>query len=169
MSKNELLQEQIQTIQKMLKKPENRLCADCKRPSPSWASINLGVFVCINCSGCHREIGVHVTKIKSINLDLWDKKILKYFKKINNKIANKYWEYHLKNFDFKKIQKDNYLCQDFIRDKYERKKWVNKKKKDPMSLIIAGKFKGDSSDEDEENDDDDENNDSDNNKKKEKK
>ena len=41
MSKNELLQEQIQTIQKMLKKPENRLCADCKRPSPSWASINL--------------------------------------------------------------------------------------------------------------------------------
>ena len=150
MSKNELLQEQIQTIQKMLKKPENRLCADCKRPSPSWASINLGVFVCINCSGCHREIGVHVTKIKSINLDLWDKKILKYFKKINNKIANKYWEYHLKNFDFKKIQKDNYLCQDFIRDKYERKKWVNKKKKDPMSLIIAGKFKGDSSDEDEE-------------------
>ena len=133
----------------MLKKPENRLCADCKRPSPSWASINLGVFVCINCSGCHREIGVHVTKIKSINLDLWDKKILKYFKKINNKIANKYWEYHLKNFDFKKIQKDNYLCQDFIRDKYERKKWINKKKKDPMSLIIAGKFKNDSSDEEE--------------------
>ena len=168
MSKNELLQEQIQTIQKMLKKPENRLCADCKRPSPSWASINLGVFVCINCSGCHREIGVHVTKIKSINLDLWDKKILKYFKKINNKIANKYWEYHLKNFDFKKIQKDNYLCQDFIRDKYERKKWINKKKKDPMSLIIAGKFKGDSSDEDEENeenDDDDDNNDSDDNNK----
>ena len=149
MSKNELLQQQIQTIQKMLKKPENRLCADCKRPSPSWASINLGVFVCINCSGCHREIGVHVTKIKSINLDLWDKKILKYFKKINNKIANKYWEYHLKNFDFKKIQKDNYLCQDFIRDKYERKKWINKKKKDPMSLIIAGKFKNDSSDEEE--------------------
>ena len=149
MSKNELLQEQIQTIQKMLKKPENRLCADCKRPSPSWASINLGVFVCINCSGCHREIGVHVTKIKSINLDLWDKKILKYFKKINNKIANKYWEYHLKNFDFKKIQKDNYLCQDFIRDKYERKKWIKKKKKDPMSLIIAGKFKNDSSDEEE--------------------
>ena len=163
MSKNELLQNQIETIQKMLKKPENRLCADCKRPSPSWASINLGVFICINCSGCHREIGVHITKIKSINLDLWDKKILKYFKKINNKIANKYWEYHLKNFDFKKIQKDNYLCQDFIRNKYEKKKWVNKKKKDPMSLIIAGKFKGDS--DNEENEEEEDENDSDNNKK----
>lgn len=82
-SKAEALQEQIATISKMLKKPENKLCADCKRPSPSWASINLGVFVCITCSGCHREIGVHVTKIKSINLDLWPKNILNNFKKIS--------------------------------------------------------------------------------------
>jgi stromal membrane-associated protein len=82
------LQEQINVINKMLKKPENKLCADCKRPSPSWASINLGVFVCIVCSGCHREIGVHVTKIKSINLDLWPKKVLNNFKKIS-KFYNK--------------------------------------------------------------------------------
>ena len=82
------LQEQIAVINKMLKKPENKLCADCKRPSPSWASINLGVFVCIVCSGCHREIGVHVTKIKSINLDLWPKKVLNNFKKIS-KFYNK--------------------------------------------------------------------------------
>lgn len=87
-SKNEALQEQIATIGKMLKKPENKLCADCKRPSPSWASINLGVFVCITCSGCHREIGVHVTKIKSINLDLWPKNILSNFKKISKFIPN---------------------------------------------------------------------------------
>lgn len=87
-SKNEALQEQIATIGKMLKKPENKLCADCKRPSPSWASINLGVFVCITCSGCHREIGVHVTKIKSINLDLWPKNILNNFKKISKFIPN---------------------------------------------------------------------------------
>lgn len=87
-SKNEALQEQIATIGKMLKKPENKLCADCKRPSPSWASINLGVFVCITCSGCHREIGVHVTKIKSINLDLWPKNILNNFKKISKYIIS---------------------------------------------------------------------------------
>ncbi len=82
-SNSEALKEQIATITKLLKKPENKLCADCKRPSPSWASTNLGVFVCINCSGCHREIGVHITKIKSINLDLWPKEILKHFQKIS--------------------------------------------------------------------------------------
>ena len=81
--KAERLKEQTAIITKLLKLPENKFCADCKRPSPSWASTNLGVFVCITCSGCHREIGVHITKIKSINLDLWPKDILKNFQKIS--------------------------------------------------------------------------------------
>jgi len=139
--KAEAIKRQLVIINKLLKKPENKYCADCKRTSPSWASINLGVFVCINCSGCHREIGVHVTKIKSVNLDVWAEDTLKYFQKINNEIANEYWEYKLKKFDFKSIQNDNYKLIKFIRDKYEYKKWINKKKKDPMSLIMQGKFK----------------------------
>ena len=140
-NKQEAIKRQLVIINKLLKKPENRYCADCKRTSPTWASINLGVFVCINCSGCHREIGVHITKIKSVNLDVWAEDTLKYFQKINNEIANEYWEYKLKHFDFKSIQNDNYKLIKFIRDKYEFKKWVNKKKKDPMTLIMQGKFK----------------------------
>ena len=42
---------QIILIQKLLKKDENKLCADCKRKSSCWASINVGVFICINCAG----------------------------------------------------------------------------------------------------------------------
>ena len=75
---------------------------------------------------------------------------------IDNKIANKYWEYALKDFDFKSIQNDNYRLQDFIRDKYERKKWINKKKKDPMTLIIE---KEDEDDEEEEDDNEESEND----------
>ena len=127
--KSEALKKQLNIINQLLEKSENRLCADCKRKSPSWASINLGVFVCINCSGCHREIGVHITKIKSINLDLWPTEILDHFKIINNKIANKYWEYKLKNFNFKEIQNDNKKLAEFVRDKYENKKWIDKKRK----------------------------------------
>ena len=127
--KAEAIKKQLVVINELLKKPENRFCADCKKTSPTWASVNLGVFVCINCSGCHREIGVHITKIRSVNLDVWPKEVLNNFKIINNKIANKYWECKLKKFDFKKIQNDNYRLVEFIRDKYEHKKWVDPKKK----------------------------------------
>ena len=140
--KAEAIKKQLVVINQLLKKPENKLCADCKRTSPTWASVNLGVFVCINCSGCHREIGVHITKIRSTNLDVWPKEVLNNFKIINNKIANKYWECKLKKFNFKSLHSDNYKLVQFIRDKYENKKWIDpKKKEDPMSLIIKGKIK----------------------------
>ena len=42
----------------------NPVCADCGAPSPDWACINLGVLVCIECSGVHRSLGVHVSKVK---------------------------------------------------------------------------------------------------------
>ena len=141
-SKAEAIKKQLVVINELLKKPENKYCADCKKTSPTWASVNLGVFVCINCSGCHREIGVHITKIRSVNLDVWPKEILNNFKLINNQIANKYWECKLKNFDFKKIQNDKYKLVEFIRNKYEYKKWVDPNKKmDPMTLIMKGKIK----------------------------
>jgi len=140
--KAEAIKKQLIVINELLKKPQNKYCADCKRPSPTWASVNLGIFICINCSGCHREIGVHTTKVRSVNLDVWPQEILDNFKLMNNKIANKYWAHKLKKFDYKSIQKDNNELIKFIRNKYENKKWIDKKKKeDPMTLIMKGKIK----------------------------
>ena len=126
-------------MKKYLSRPENRLCADCKRPSPTWASLNLGVFVCIKCSGCHREIGVHITKIKSVELDLWPSKSLTDFAKINNEIANAYWEYDLRNYDFQRIRDNEIRLIEFIRDKYEFRRWAKPRVPDPMSLVIQGR------------------------------
>ena len=126
-------------MKKYLSRPENRYCADCKRPSPTWASLNLGVFVCIKCSGCHREIGVHITKIKSVELDLWPSKALTDFAKINNEIANAYWEYDLKNYDFQRIRDNEIRLIEFIRDKYEFRRWAKPRVPDPMSLVLQGR------------------------------
>ena len=44
---------------------------------PDWASINLGILVCIECSGIHRSLGVHVSKVRSLTLDKWEEPTVK--------------------------------------------------------------------------------------------
>ena len=127
---------QKQIINKLLKKPENKLCADCKNSPPSWASINLGVLICIKCSGVHRELGTHISKIKSVNLDIWTSDILEKFKKIDNKISNDYWEYNLRQNEFNQIKNDPNKIMEFIRNKYEYKKYINNNDIPPMDKII---------------------------------
>ena len=80
---------------KIASRSENKTCADCRAPRPEWASINLGIFICIECSGVHRSFGSHISQVRSVKLDKWDEESLENIDKIGNIKANEYWEYNI--------------------------------------------------------------------------
>ncbi|KAJ0101343.1 hypothetical protein Patl1_05404 [Pistacia atlantica] len=72
----------------------NDKCADCGASEPDWASLNLGVLVCIECSGVHRNLGVHISKVRSLTLDVkvWEPSVISLFQSLGNAFANSVWE-----------------------------------------------------------------------------
>ncbi|XWS64069.1 hypothetical protein CRYUN_Cryun06bG0155500 [Craigia yunnanensis] len=74
--------------------PGNDVCAECSAPEPDWASLNLGILLCIECSGVHRNLGVHISKVRSLTLDVkvWEPSIVELFSTLGNAYCNSVWE-----------------------------------------------------------------------------
>jgi len=109
---------------RLIKEPrENSRCFECSTAmdfKTGWASINLGVFICIKCSGIHRSLGVHLSKVKMVHGDDWNDDWVAVMERWGNARALDYWEARLppqRPTPQDAIEQNQFL-KDFIFNKY---------------------------------------------------
>ncbi|XP_062849937.1 arf-GAP with SH3 domain, ANK repeat and PH domain-containing protein 1a [Trichomycterus rosablanca] len=105
-------------IEDVLRMPGNDMCCDCGAPEPKWLSTNLGILTCIECSGIHREMGVHISRIQSMELDKLGTSELLLAKNIGNSSFNEILEGNLPSPSPKPTPSS---------DMTERKEYINAK------------------------------------------
>uniref|UniRef100_A0A3Q2YY17 Arf-GAP with coiled-coil, ANK repeat and PH domain-containing protein n=1 Tax=Hippocampus comes TaxID=109280 RepID=A0A3Q2YY17_HIPCM len=124
-------------LQRILCLPGNQQCCDCGQADPRWASINLGILLCIECSGIHRSLGVHCSKVRSLTLDSWEPELLKLMCELGNGVVKHIYEgsYH-EGQGVRKATASS--CRQekeaWIKAKYVEKKFVKKLIAEPRLL-----------------------------------
>ncbi|XP_061777713.1 arf-GAP with SH3 domain, ANK repeat and PH domain-containing protein 1 isoform X3 [Nerophis ophidion] len=114
-------------IEDVLRMPGNELCCDCGASDPKWLSTNLGILTCIECSGIHREMGVHISRIQSMELDKLGTSELLLAKNVGNSSFNEIMEGNLSSPSPKPTpSSDMTVRKEFINAKYVDHKYARK-------------------------------------------
>ncbi|KAF3689735.1 Arf-GAP with GTPase, ANK repeat and PH domain-containing protein 2 [Channa argus] len=102
----------------------NNFCVDCDAPNPTWASLNLGALICIECSGIHRNLGTHLSRVRSLDLDDLPRELTLVLSAIGNHMVNSIWE--ARTLGHRKPAPDatREEREPWIRAKYEQKLFV---------------------------------------------
>ncbi|KAL8164756.1 UNVERIFIED_CONTAM: Arf-GAP with GTPase, ANK repeat and PH domain-containing protein 3, partial [Gekko kuhli] len=99
----------------------NGFCVDCDAPHPDWASLNLGALICIECSGIHRNLGTHLSRVRSLDLDDWPLELVAVMTAIGNTLANSIWEGAVENYPKPGPESSREEKERWIRAKYEQR------------------------------------------------
>uniref|UniRef100_A0A8C0IFA0 ArfGAP with RhoGAP domain, ankyrin repeat and PH domain 2 n=1 Tax=Bubo bubo TaxID=30461 RepID=A0A8C0IFA0_BUBBB len=128
----------------------NRSCADCKAPSPDWASINLCVVICKKCAGQHRSLGPRDSKVRSLKMDasIWSNELIELFIIIGNKRANSFWAGNLPpdeelHMDAPAEKRIAFITQKYKEGKFRKAPFAYKTKEQLNKALCAAVVKQD--------------------------
>ncbi|XP_036415333.1 arf-GAP with GTPase, ANK repeat and PH domain-containing protein 1-like [Colossoma macropomum] len=126
-------QSEAVAIQAIRNAKGNGFCVDCDAPNPTWASLNLGALICIECSGIHRNLGTHLSRVRSLDLDDWPYELTLVLIAIGNHTANSIWESRTRGRHKPRPDATREERESWIRAKYEQKLFLA-----PLSSLSDG-------------------------------
>lgn len=132
-------------LQRVMAIGGNSICCDCGQPEPCWASINLGITLCIQCSGIHRSLGVHFSKVRSLTLDTWEPELLKLMCELGNGVINQIYEARREELGARKPQPGDprHEVEAYIKAKYVERRFVQRRSEDQIRQKVLSLSKQD--------------------------
>uniref|UniRef100_A0A671KDS1 Arf-GAP with coiled-coil, ANK repeat and PH domain-containing protein n=1 Tax=Sinocyclocheilus anshuiensis TaxID=1608454 RepID=A0A671KDS1_9TELE len=132
-------------LQRVMAIGGNSSCCDCGQPEPRWASINLSITLCIQCSGIHRSLGVHFSKVRSLTLDTWEPELLKLMCELGNGVINHIYEARREELGARKPQPGDprHEVEAYIKAKYVERRFVQRLSEDEIRQKVSALSKQD--------------------------
>ena len=111
-------------LNEIVSREGNTSCFDCGSENPKWASINNGILLCLKCAGIHRGFGLQISTIRSLQVDSWTEKQVKYLSQGGNiRFKNFLSEYNIEpssSVELKYKSKASEYYRNILRNEVEK-------------------------------------------------